>query len=338
MLRLILMMCFIFSAQNVFSAEKTPKVETLFQGNDVIWGFDFLSANEIIFTERIGKFKLLNTQTGKVTILKVPVEVVATGQGGLLDIKAHPDYVKSKLIYFAYSKKVSGGMTTALARFKLNENKVTDFSDVLVTNAVGPGIIHFGSRIIWDKDKSLFLAIGERNERDKAQDLKLHNGKILKVSEDGKAEVWSYGHRNPQGLALHPTTGEIYESEFGPLGGDEVNVIHKGKNYGWPVITYGKEYSGPKIGEGTHKEGMEQPLVYWVPSISPSGMDFYKGDLFLGCLSGMQLRRVQFKNNKVVGQEELLKDRGWRIRNVRAGSDALYISTDSGLLARVKVE
>ena len=234
-----------------------------------------------------------------------------------------------------------------------------DLKKIFTGNNLDADGIHFGSRLEFDDKGYLFVSLGERNVRERSQQLSFHNGKIIRLKDDGsiphdnpfsrdtnaKPEIWSYGHRNPQGLVRDPKTGDLWSTEMGPRGGDELNLIKAGANYGWPVITYGREYYGPKIGEGTHKDGMEQPIAYWVPSISPSGMTIYhgevfpkwKGNIFLGNLSGAHLRRLVLNDQKkVIHQEELLKSQNYRIRNVRSGPDGYrYISTDSGLIARL---
>lgn len=322
------------------------KDEVIYQGNDVIWGFDFINQNEVLLTERSGSIKYVNIAKKEIREFPVPFDVFRAGQGGLLDLKLHPDFKNNHLVYFTYSKKLPKGQaTTALASFSLVNGEAKDFKEHFVANAAGKSGIQFGSRIVWDKSGNLFMTIGDRDERDKAQDLSVHNGKILRIDAEKKVSIWSYGHRNPQGIDIDPTTGDLYSTEFGPRGGDEVNLIQKNKNYGWPVITYGREYSGPKIGEGIEKKGMEQPIIHWEPSISPSGMAFYRGDkfpqwknnLFLACLSGMHLRRLQIVNQKVVAEESILADKFWRIRQVQSGPDGyLYISTDSGSLVKLK--
>ena len=245
-------------------------LEQITKGDDVIWGFDFLStenADEIIFTERTGALRLYNQKTKvQKAIAGAPVSVVK-GQGGLLDVMVHH---KTGNIYLTFSQKAGDGATTALYRGRLSKSKarLEDGQVIFAADAASDTGMHFGSRVVADKEDHFFISVGDRNERDKAQDPKLHNGKILRLSLDGKAEVWSSGHRNPQGLALDGA-GRLFNAEMGPRGGDEVNLIRKGANYGWPVITYGKEYWGPSIGQ-KEKAGLEQPLMYWVPSISPS--------------------------------------------------------------------
>jgi glucose/arabinose dehydrogenase len=332
-------------------------VETLFEGKDVIWGFDFLNpkeSSEIIFTEREGKMKVLDLKTKKVTEVAGAPKVFNKGQGGLLDI-----YIKNEDIFLTYSEPVDNKGTTSLMKGKLSsDKKAFTGTRIFQAQALESTGEHFGSRIAIDKDGFLFMGVGERNKRDRAQDLNTHHGKILRLTTDGKVpadnpfvkikgalpEIWSYGHRNPQGLIID-STGALLDAEFGPRGGDEVNLIQKGANYGWPVITYGSEYWGPKIGQ-KEKAGMMQPLYYWVPSISPSGMMMYKGaafpkfenNLFLATLAGSHLHRIVTDNNRrIVKEEKLLQDLEERFRQVRTGPDGMiYLSTDSGKILRLK--
>jgi glucose/arabinose dehydrogenase len=334
-------------------------VEKIFEGKDIIWGFDFLddkNANELLFSERDGKLKYLDLKTLKSHDVSGAPSVFADGQGGLLDV--YTDH-KNRDIYLTYSEPVAKGATTSLFRGKLsNDKKKLEGSRIFQAQAIANTGQHFGSRVAIDKDGFIFIGIGERNQRDRAQDLSNHQGKILRLTKEGRApadnpfvntkgalpEIWSYGHRNPQGL-IFDTEGVLLDAEFGPRGGDEVNLIQKGANYGWPVITYGKEYWGPSIGPGA-KEGMMQPLYYWTPSISPSGMMFYSGktfpkftgNLFLATLSGAHLHRIVFdKNRKLLKEEKLLTDLDERFRQVKMGPDGLiYLSTDSGKILRVK--
>lgn len=319
-------------------------LETLCTTNDVIWGFDFLSpsADEILFTERGGKLSICDTKTKtSKPVVGVPA-VVAKGQGGLLDVLIHP---KTKNIYLTFSEKTKDGATTSLFRADLtpDKTKLQNGQVIFKSNADSDSDMHFGSRVVADKSDYLFMSIGERNERHKSQDPKLHHGKIMRLTLDGKAEIWTMGHRNPQGLAFDGS-GKLFNAEMGPRGGDEVNVINKGLNYGWPIITYGKEYWGPSIGK-KEKAGLEQPLVKWVPSISPSGLTFYTGsrlkklkdNLFLANLSGEHVRRVVFnKDMTVVKEEALFADLKERFRQAKEGPDgALYFSTDSGKLYKL---
>jgi glucose/arabinose dehydrogenase len=346
-----------FAAEKVYESEGQKfQVETLTQQSDVIWGFDFLSDGRMIFTERGGVIKILDPKTKAATPVKGAPSVWVHGQGGLLDIRVHPK--NANKIYLTYSEPVGKNATTAFAEATLSGNELKDFKKLFSAHEPNNNDIHFGSRIEFDGNGHVFFSVGDRNERPHVQDLAYTTGKILRLNEDGsvpndnpfvgqknaKPEIWSLGHRSPQGLFRHPTTCELWMSEMGPRGGDELNLVKRGANYGWPVITYGREYYGPKIGEGTEKAGMEQPIVYWVPSISPSGTNFYSGDVFpkwkdnvfLGNLSSTHLRRVVLNGTKVQKQEELLGDLHWRIRNVRTGPEGyLYLSTDDGKISRL---
>lgn len=338
------------------SAGQKFRLENLTQQSDVIWGFDFLPDGRIVFTERAGSLKILNPKDNSVTSIKGAPKVWANGQGGLLDVRVHP--TKGSTLYLTYSEPLKGGATTALAMATLSGNELRDLKTLFSAHEPNSNRIHFGSRIEFDGKGHIFVSIGDRNDRPKVQDLSFHIGKVIRLKEDGtvpsdnpfvkqkgaKPEIWSLGHRSPQGLARHPETGDLWLSEMGPRGGDEINLIKRGANYGWPIVTYGREYYGPKIGKGTSQPGMEDPVAHWVPSISPSGTAFYNGDrfpawkgnLFLGNLSGTHLRRLVLSGQKVKDQEVLLEDLGMRIRNVRAGPDGyLYLSTDDGKIARL---
>lgn len=349
-----------------FSAEAREKIlesegqgyrtENITARNDVIWGFDFLSPTEIIFTERGGKIAHLDLNTKKVTEISGVPTVFSEGQGGMLDISVVPNS-KGKKILFSYSHPKDKRATTAVGLATIENFKLKDFKRIFEASAWSANEIHFGSRIVWESPEVFFLTVGDRNERDLAQSLSAHNGKVLRLSLDGKAakgnplegkkgvlpEIWSYGHRNPQGLVMD-SKKNLFEAEFGPRGGDEINLIKKATNYGWPVITYGREYWGPKIGT-TQKAGMEQPLVHWTPSISPSGITFYngnafpkwKGNLFIANLSGSHVRRIVFDSNfKVIKQESLLEDLGFRFRDIQEGPDGnIYFSTDHGVISRI---
>jgi glucose/arabinose dehydrogenase len=327
-----------------------PRAEMVAQYDDVIWGFDFVGEDELLLTTRSGKLYYHNLKTQEKAPLDAP-QVAIRGQGGLLDVLVHNGDV-----YLTYSDKNERNTTTALARGKLVDKALVNLRTLFRANTAGNSGRHFGSRLVIAGEK-LFMTVGDRGERDKAQDLSRHNGKILRLNLDGTAasgnpfsengqalpEIWSLGHRNPQGIAVDRTTGELFSVEFGPRGGDELNRIQPGKNYGWPVITYGREYYGPSIGD-THKEGMEQPVVFWVPSISPSGMAFYTGNkikgwqnnLFIAALGARHLRRLVINQGQVVEQESLFEDLNERVRQVRTGKDGyLYFSTDSGKLFRV---
>lgn len=360
----LLLLTFIFSAEIAFAKTYVSDgmkftVETLFEGKDVIWGFDFIdskSENEILFSERDGKLKLLDLKTKKAIELSGAPKVFASSQGGLLDV--YIDH-KSADIFLTYSDPDPDGATTSLFKAKLSaDKKKIEGKRFFQAQAKSAGGEHFGSRIAIDKNGFIFMTVGERNKRDRAQDLSSHQGKVLRLNKDGTApadnpfvntkgalpEIWTLGHRNPQGLVFS-TDGTLLEAEFGPRGGDEVNVIQKGLNYGWPVITYGKEYWGPSIGT-QERAGMQQPLYKWVPSINPSGIMIYKGsafpkfedNLFLATLAGTHIHRVVMdKNKKILKEEKLLDDLDERFRQVKTGPDGLiYVSTDSGKLLRLK--
>jgi aldose sugar dehydrogenase len=298
--------------------------------------------------------------------LKGVPQVVASGQGGLLDVALSPDFASSNAVYFCFSEPREGGTNgSSVARAKLvadgEGGRLDDLKIIFRQEPATTGAMHFGCRLVFARDGNLFVTLGERfHSRDKAQDLGTHFGKVVRIRPDGGAptdnpfvnkagarpEIWSYGHRNPQAAALHPISGKLWTVEHGARGGDEVNIPQAGKNYGWPIITYGRDYSGAKIGEGTAKAGMEQPIYYWDPSIAPSGMAFYtgdlfpewKGNLFVGALAGRALHRLVLDGDRVVGEERLLRDLGERIRDVRSGPDgALWLLTDSpeGQLLRV---
>lgn len=333
------------------------QMDVLTQQKDVIWGFDFLPDRRIIFTERGGNLKIFDPKTKEVTLVKGTPKVWARGQGGLLDIRVHPK--NGQKIYFTYAEPVPGkGATTALAAATVVGSELQGLKKLFSAHEANDNTIHFGSRIEFDGQNHLFMTIGDRNDRPLVQKLSYHMGKIIRLKEDGtvpsdnpfvnqknaKPEIWTLGHRSPQGLVRHPLTGDLWMAEMGPRGGDELNLVKRGANYGWPVITYGREYHGPKIGEGTAKEGMEQPVAYWVPSISPSGITLYegsvfpkwKGNIFLGNLSSTHLRRLVLEGHKVIKEEELLKDLDLRIRSVRPGPEGyLYLSTDDGKIARL---
>jgi glucose/arabinose dehydrogenase len=353
---LVLMMLILAGARFATAKESTGfKYEVLKRQPDVVWGFDFLSGSEMIFTERKGALRVLDLKTKKVRNIGGAPKVFAGGQGGLLDVRVGPE----GKIFLAYAKPVGGRATTALGVGRLKGDQLVDFKEIFAAAPVGESKIQFGSRIEFDDDGHLFISVGDRDERDSAQDLSTHLGKILRLTLEGRAaegnpfikdkkarpEIWSYGHRNQEGLVRDRASGSLWSAEMGPRGGDELNLIEAGRNYGWPVITYGREYSGPKIGEGVKKAGMEQPVAYWVPSISPSGITIYtgsafpawKGDIFMANLSGQHLRRLVLKDKKVVRQEEMLKEENMRVRNVRTGPDGfLYLSTDDGKIARLR--
>ncbi|RTL73248.1 MAG: PQQ-dependent sugar dehydrogenase [Hyphomicrobiales bacterium] len=331
------------------------KVETVARGLSHPWGLQFLGPDRVIVTERRGNMRIVGLKVGfSKPIAGVP-RVFAEGQGGLLDIALAPDFATSRLVYFSYAEPRDGRRNgTTLARARLVEaedgGRLDDVQVIFRQEPAYASPNHFGSRIVFTDDGSLFLTLGERYfARDEAQNPGNHLGKLVRLAADGtpyagnpklpgwREENWSIGHRNMQGAALHPVTRKLWTIEHGARGGDEINIPQAGRNYGWPVITYGRDYSGAKIGIGTEKAGLEQPIYYWDPSIAPSGAAFYtgdliaewKGNLFVGALAGQALHRLVLDGETVVGEEVLLADQGKRIRDVRQGPDgALYILTD----------
>jgi glucose/arabinose dehydrogenase len=351
-------------AQTVRSAAGDLSVETVAGNLANPWGLAFLPGGRMLVTEKPGRMRVV-TRDGKPSpaVAGVP-QVFARSQGGLHDVAVDRDYAQNQTIYFCYAEPVEGGARTALARARLVEDEQPRLDDVrAIFRQRGPlsRANHHGCRIVQMPDGSLFLTTGDHfTYRDEAQNLGNHLGKLIRIRPDGSVppdnpfvnrpgalpEIWSYGHRNMQGAALNPASGKVWTHEHGPRGGDEINVPEKGKNYGWPVIGYGIDYSGAKIHEATHKPGMEQPVKYWVPSIAPSGMAFYAGDLFpawrgnlfVGALAGQALVRLELDGEKVGREERLLRELGQRIRDVRTGPDgALYLLTDSlsGRILRV---
>jgi aldose sugar dehydrogenase len=328
------------------------------------WGITQLPDGRFLITEKRGGLRIA-TADGKLSnsITGVP-ELNYRGQGGLLGITADPDFQQNRMIYWVFSENTPDGNLTAVAKGKLSadESKLENVAVIYRAMPAYRGTLHYGGRILFDRSGNLFVSTGERSDlatRPQSQHLNSALGKIVRITTEGKPaagnpfennsnarpEIYSYGHRNVQGLAFHPTTGDLWENEFGPRGGDEVNLVQPGKNYGWPIITYGIEYSGQTIGEGkTQQPGMEQPVYYWDPVTSPSGMTFYSGDaipewkdnLFVGCLSGQHIARLVIRNNRVVGEERLLTGENQRFRDVFQGKDgALYAVTDQGRFYRI---
>ncbi len=350
--------------QTYSSSAGNLTVETIASGLANPWSLAFLPDGRLVVTEKPGRMRIVG-KDGKLSpaIAGVP-QVSARGQGGLHDVALDRDYAQSSTIYFCFAEPANGGARTSLARAKLVDGTTPRLDDVkVIFRQEGPlsGGLHFGCRIAQAPDGNLFLTMGEHGtHRNEAQNLANHLGKIVRVRPDGtvppdnpfvgragaRPEIWSYGHRNAQGAAIHPQSGKLWEHEHGPRGGDEVNIPEAGKNYGWPVIGYGIDYSGAKIHETTQKAGMEQPIKYWVPSIAPSGMAFYTGDvfpawrgnLFVGALAGQILVRLELRGDTVGTEERLLQQLNERIRDVRAGPDgALWLATDNsaGRILRV---
>lgn len=343
-------------AQDTINRVDTPKnipftAELLVDELQIPWGMAFLPDGGMLITEKSGD--LIHFKNGKKTKVSNVPEVYERGQGGLLDVEIHPNYQGNGWLYLTYASSEGEGKggNTSLMRAKLLNNALVE-NEVLykaVPNTTKGQ--HFGSRIQFDNDGYLYFSIGERGARDEnPQDIERDGGKIYRLFDDGripednpfvgtsgaKTAIYSYGHRNPQGLAKHPDTGAIWDNEHGPKGGDEINIIKKGANYGWPVITYGVNYSGTPITNKTEMAGMEQPLHYWVPSIAPSGMAFvasdnytgWKGSILVGSLKFQYLERLELEGNKVVRREKLLADEG-RVRDVKQGPDGLiYVAVE----------
>jgi aldose sugar dehydrogenase len=325
------------------------------------WSLAFLPDGRMLVTERPGRLSILSSNFQRTNIEGVP-KVFASGQGGLLDVALHPRFAENGLVYLSYAEPGEGGASTALARARLAGNRLEDLRVIFRQEPKTRGGLHFGGRIVFDRQGFLYLTLGERGQMERAQRPDNHHGSVIRLHDDGrvpadnpfvgkppwKPEKYDFGHRNQQGAALDPRTGLLWTHEHGPQGGDEVNVIRPGTNYGWPIITYGANYgTGTKIGEGTAKPGMAQPIHYWVPSIAPSGMTFYtgdrfpkwKGNLFVGALAAELLVRLELDGEKVTKEERLLKGTLGRIRDVRMGPDGLiYLLTDesNGVLARLE--
>ncbi|RYF98831.1 MAG: PQQ-dependent sugar dehydrogenase [Chitinophagaceae bacterium] len=327
------------------------------------WGIAKLPDGRFLITEKRGNMRIATIE-GKLSdpITGIPV-VNPAGQGGLLGLAIDPDFKKNRMVYWSFSEPGTEGNLTAIAKGKLAEDEKT-IQDVKVIYRATPAFasaLHYGGRIVIDKTGNLIISTGERSSlktRPQAQQLNSSLGKVIRITKDGQAapgnptiggtekpELYSYGHRNVQGMAIDSASGELWEHEFGPRGGDELNLIKPGRNYGWPIITYGIEYGGKPVGDSIQqKENMEQPVYYWDPVVSPSGMTFYygnnipewKSNLFISCLSGEFVLRLIIKNNKVVGEERLLVQEKQRFRDITVGADgALYTVTDQGRLYRI---
>jgi glucose/arabinose dehydrogenase len=336
---------------------QAPTVQQVAAGLEVPWSLAFLPDGDLLVTERPGRMRIVSA-SGQVSppLAGVP-QVHAAGQGGLLDVVLGPDFARDGRIYFSFAQATDNGARTAVASAVLNRpaHALTDMKLIFVQRDDPPGGHHFGSRLAFAPDGTLFITLGERARyRDQAQRPDSHLGKVVRIRPDGSIpadnpyagsehflrEIWSYGHRNVQGAAIHPDTGALWTHEHGPQGGDEVNITRAGANHGWPVITYGREYvSGFSIGEGSTRDDVAAPVHYWVPSIAPSGMAFYtgalfpqwRGDLFVGSLKFGVLVRLDLEGDTVVGEERLLEGVTRRIRDVRQGPDgALYLLDEGG--------
>jgi glucose/arabinose dehydrogenase len=364
MIRLLVLLLWAVSAsaQTFRSDEHSFRVARLVEGLENPWSLAFLPDGRMLVTERPGRLRVIaNGRLLRRPIAGLP-RVAEHGQGGLHDVVLHPRFAENRLIYLAYAASGPDGVGTELARGRLSDGRLEDVQVLFRQSPKGGTGRHFGGRIVFDRAGYLYLTLGDRGEMERAQRPNDHAGSVIRLHDDGrvpadnpfvgkpgwKPEKYTLGNRNMQGAALHPQSGELWTHEHGPQGGDEVNIIRAGVNYGWPVITYGVQYfTGTRIGEGTAKPGMAQPLHYWVPSIAPSGMAFYagdrfprwKGDLFVGALRDQMLVRLKLDGEKVVREERLLRGVLGRIRDVRSGPDGyLYLLTDSseGVLARLE--
>lgn len=344
---------------------KTPyKIEVLNETLSRPWGIAALPDGRFLITEKKGTMRIASASgTVGEPITGLPA-VNSGGQGGLLGLCIDPAFDQNRMVYWVFSEELPKGNLTAVAKGRLaaDEKTIENTTVIFRATPAHPSTLHYGGRILYSKEGHLYVSTGERSDRETrplAQDLNAGLGKIIRITTDGKPvdgnpfigtadarpEIYSYGHRNVQGIAFHPVTGDLWENEFGPRGGDELNLIMPGKNYGWPDITYGIEYSGGNVGDAIQqKPGMEQPVYYWDPVISPSGMTFYNSDvipewknnLFIGSLSGRHICRLVIENNKVIGEERLLAVEGQRFRDITQGKDgALYAVTDEGRLYRI---
>lgn len=348
-------------AKTIKSEGMSLRLEQVADGLGIPWGMSFLSANELLVTERDGTVRLVEIDSGKIRQLKNVPDVMADGQGGLLDVALSPNYKKDNWIYFTYVKDVEGEGATVLARAKLVNETFKAWQELLVTKSTTEEDYHFGSRIAFDDNGHVFFGVGDRGVRENSQDLSNHAGSIMRLNLDGSVpkdnpysknkkllpEVWSVGHRNPQGMAYDFENKRLWSIEHGPRGGDEINLIKPGANYGWPIISYGKEYWGPvAVGEGTHRAGMEQPVKVYTPSIAPGSLLLYsadtlpawKGNLFSGALKLRHINRIVLsKQGDVIKEERLLEDLGERIRALAQSPQGwLYFSTDSGKIFRLR--
>jgi len=364
MLRLfpvLLLLLFSLTAKAEIQQENDLAIEKLASGLTIPWGMTFISETKLLITQREGRLTQLDLTTGQQsTINGLPDDIRVEGQGGLFDIQTSPDFADTGWLYLSYNKDVDGQGATTLSRARLNGHKLVDWTDLIITQSRTGNQVHYGGRISFDTNGHVFLSIGDRGERDSAQNRHSHNGSILRLNLDGSVpndnpfvgtdealpEIWTYGHRNPQGLFYNPDTKQLWAVEHGPRGGDEINLIQPGKNYGWPVISYGKEYWAPlDVGEGTHKEGMEQPVKVYVPSIATSSLIQYRGNaipdwqgkLLVGALKQQHLNVISLSATGEANKEDkVLRRLNGRIRNViESPEGALLIATDSGDIYRV---
>ena len=339
----------------------TFTLDQVIDGLGIPWGMAFITDNQVLVTEREGRISLLDTASGKRSSLQGAPPVKADGQGGMLDVAVPPDFKRGDWIYFTFVRDKANQGVTVLARAKLAGNKLVDWQDLLETRSATNTTYHFGSRITFDETGHVYFGVGDRGVRPNSQDLTNHAGTIMRLKRNGRVpkdnpyvgqanvlpEIWSYGHRNPQGIAYDKVHQRLWVIEHGPRGGDEINLVVAGRNYGWPVISYGKEYWGPfPVGEGTAREGMEQPVKQYTPSIAPGSLILYsgkafpawRGNLFTGALVLRHLNRVTIDNQaRAVGEERMLTELKERIRALAESPQGwIYFSTDSGKIYRIK--
>jgi glucose/arabinose dehydrogenase len=346
-------------AQTLDTKAGKVAVETLAEGLNHPWGMAFLPDGRLLVTERVGRLRILGTDNKLSAPLQGVPEVYASGQGGLLDVALDPDFATNRTIWLSYAEPGGDGASTAFARATLGDTALTDVTVVFRQEPKVSGSGHFGARIVFPRDGHVFLTTGERQKFDPSQDLMSHLGKIIRLNRDGsvpndnpfvgradaKPEIWSYGHRNVQGAAIDPATGVLWTIEFGPRGGDELNRPEAGKNYGWPLVSWGNHYDGADIPDPPTRPDLTDAVKYWNPVISPSGMIFYtgakfpqwKGNLIVACLSGQALTRLKIENGQVVDEERIAT--GERIRDVEQGPDgSIYVVTDddNGAILRLR--
>ena len=350
------------SASSDISSAKKLVAQLHLADSGIPWGMAWLPSGDLLITLRDGEIKVL--KKGRDIPITVPglPKITTGGQGGLLDIAVHPDYANNAWLYFSYVKADDNGNTnTAIMRAKFDGTHLSEQEEIYVAQAYSSKGVHFGSRLVFDNDGYLYFSIGDRGQRDiNPQDISRDGGKVYRLHDDGRlpkdnpfvsvdgarAAIYSFGHRNPQGMAMHPVSGKIFSHEHGPRGGDEVNLITKGKNYGWPVVSFGINYSGTSFTDLTKKPGMEQPLWYWDPSIAPSGMMFvtsdkypdWQGNILLGSLKFGQVVMLTLNDEQVI-KDEIVKDDLSRVRNIKQGPDGyIYVAVDGQGIYRLVFE
>ena len=354
--------------QTFETAQQRIRVSVIASGLANPWSLAFLPNGDLLVTERAGRLRVIRGGVLAAQPISGVPAVRTTVLGGLLEVALHPRFGENSLVYLTYSKGGQGNLTTtALARGRLNGSALEDVRDIFVANTWSTSVTNFGGRIAFDRAGFLYLTVGERQEQDRAQKGDDHGGKVLRLRDDGSVppdnpfigkagyspEIYTLGHRSPQGLAMNPETGAIWENEHGPLGGDEVNVLLPGRNYGWPLVTFGMNYDGTKISDATWRADLEAPFMYWVPSIAISGMAFYtgdrfpnwKGNAFVGSMfegrtrATGHLQRITFENGRPIQREPILTELHQRIRDVRVAPDGmLYLLTDENPGVVLKIE